>query len=113
MMRRAEVAQCDVRLTLELLSEGERDVRLADTRLWHDGLGINPFGKRGLCNTCWPAGDLKSAHGLPNSNFWADIYDAKLFKYLTFLARPKRFELLTPRFVVRCSYPWASIHGIQ
>jgi hypothetical protein len=33
MMRRAEVAQCDVRLTLELLSEGERDVRLADTRL--------------------------------------------------------------------------------
>jgi hypothetical protein len=21
----------------------------------------------------WPAGDLKSAHGLPSSNFWADI----------------------------------------
>src|SRR6266487_6937472 len=33
MMRRAEIAQCDVRLTLEPLAKRERNVRLADTWL--------------------------------------------------------------------------------
>src|SRR5262249_1588949 len=33
MMRRAEIAQCDVRFALELLFKRERNVRLADTRL--------------------------------------------------------------------------------
>src|SRR5215467_14557707 len=33
MMRRAEITQCDVRLTLEPLAKRERDVRLADTWL--------------------------------------------------------------------------------
>src|SRR6516162_3951457 len=33
MMRRAEIAQCDVRFTLEPLFNRERNVRFADTRL--------------------------------------------------------------------------------
>src|SRR5499433_252261 len=33
MMRRAEITQCDVRLTLEPLAKRERNVRLADTWL--------------------------------------------------------------------------------
>jgi hypothetical protein len=39
-----------------------------------------------------------SAHDLPNGNFWADAFGKNERKYLILLARPKRFELLTPRF---------------
>src|SRR5262249_3785854 len=35
MMRRAEIAQCDVRLALEPLAQRQRNVRLADTWLPH------------------------------------------------------------------------------
>jgi IstB-like ATP binding protein len=40
---------------------------------------------------------------------------AGIFKLLIFLARPKRFELLTPRFVVCCSIQvrWRGIRGAE
>jgi hypothetical protein len=48
-----------------------------------------------------------SSHDLPNPDFWEDGGGRHVAKLLIVLARPKRFELLTPRFVVRtpCSRP--------
>ena len=44
-----------------------------------------------------------SSHSLPKVNFWEDWLFEMTAKLLILLARPKRFELLTPRFVVWCS----------
>ena len=45
----------------------------------------------------------QSSHSLPNAYSWEDWHSVKATKSLILLARPKRFELLTPRFVVWCS----------
>jgi hypothetical protein len=37
---------------------------------------------------------------LPNRDFWEAGFSPMPGKYLIFMARSKRFELLTPRFVV-------------
>jgi hypothetical protein len=43
------------------------------------------------------------SHMLPNSVFWEAGHRSIQTKYLKSLARPERFELPTPRFVVWCS----------
>ena len=44
-----------------------------------------------------------SSHNLPNAPFWEDLVLRLRYISLILLARPKRFELLTPKFVVWCS----------
>src|SRR5262249_32069752 len=44
-----------------------------------------------------------ASHALPNVDFWEATDRGIRLKSLISLARPKRFELLTPRFVVWCS----------
>ena len=43
------------------------------------------------------------SHMLPNRDFWEAARLGRLAKLLKLLARPKGFELLTPKFVVWCS----------
>ena len=43
------------------------------------------------------------SHALPNRDFWEARADGVSVNSLKILARPKRFELLTPKFVVWCS----------
>ena len=44
-----------------------------------------------------------ASHTLPNRDFWEAPAGCKAYKCLNFMARPKGFEPLTPRFVV-CKY---------
>ena len=64
---------------------------------------------RAIYNADWCVIELvyarasSSSHNLPNAPFWEDLVLRLRYISLILLARPKRFELLTPKFVVWCS----------
>jgi len=57
----------------------------------------------GSARSSWRKNSAVASHMLPKAGFWEAAPRADLYNSLIALARPERFELPTPRFVVLCS----------